>query len=163
MIMGGSYERETSEVRGAVWAAVERVRGCLGRGGAGQGLRGPEKAPLSAVQAAAAVMPPLDWARPVTPEAEAEGFAGEDAPGEEDAAKDGLAGEEGGEVDATTGVAPACGVFGTRPVKLEPRIRSTVPGVRLATFSEVTLVSSFLRVFTAAMSAAEAYSMTEVV
>ena len=45
----------------------------------------------------------------------------------------------------------------------EPRIRSTVPGVRLATCREVTLVSSFLRVFTAAMSAAEEYSMTELV
>ena len=48
-------------------------------------------------------------------------------------------------------------------MKLEPRIRSTVPGVRLATCSVVTLASSFLRVFTAAMSAAEEYSMTEVV
>ena len=61
------------------------------------------------------------------------------------------------------GGASACAVCGTRPAKLEPRIRSTVPGVRLATRSEVTLVSCFLRVFTAAMSAAEAYSMTEVV
>jgi hypothetical protein len=33
----------------------------------GQGLSGPAKAELSLAQAAAAVMPPLDWARPATP------------------------------------------------------------------------------------------------
>src|SRR5690348_9586314 len=97
-------------------------------------------------------MPPLAWARPATPEAEEEA--------------EGLAEADGGE-DWTAGpageVVPACGVFGTRPVKLEPRIRLTVPGVRLATRSVVTSVSSCLSVFTAAMSAAEEYSMTEVV
>ena len=40
----------------------------------GQGLSGPAKAELSAAQAAAAVMPPFCWARPVTPR-EAEGWA----------------------------------------------------------------------------------------
>jgi hypothetical protein len=129
------------------------------------------------VQAAAAVMPPLAWARPGTPEAEAVGFAEEVAPAEEDPAEEDAeegdpaaeeAGvedpaEEAGVEDATAGVAPAWGVCGARPVKLEPRIRSTVPGVRLATRNAVTLVSSDLRVFTAAMSAGEAYSMTEVV
>ena len=98
-------------------------------------------------------MPPLDWARLDTPE--------------EDAEADGLA-----PADAcwVAGVADACGVTwvagagaGARPVKSEPRIRSTVPGVRLATRREVTLVSSFLRVFTAAMSAVEEYSMTDLV
>jgi hypothetical protein len=45
----------------------------------GQGLSGPAKAELSLAQAAAAVMPPLDWARSATPEelaeAEADGWA----------------------------------------------------------------------------------------
>src|SRR5689334_2951525 len=98
----------------------------------GYGLRGPPKAALSALQAAAAVMPPLAWARPDTPEAdgEAEGFT----------EPEGLADEDGSEAWAV-GVAAAgeawapCGV---RPVKLEPRIRSTVPGVRPITRSEVT-------------------------
>ena len=55
------------------------------------------------------------------------------------------------------------GVCGARPVKSEPRIRSTVPGVRLDTCSEVALVSCFMSVFTAGMSAAEEYSMTDLV
>jgi hypothetical protein len=59
------------------------------------------------------------------------------------------------------GVAVACGACGARPVKSEPRIRSTVPGVRLDTCSEVTLVSCFMSVFTAGMSAAVEYSMTD--
>src|SRR5690242_5044818 len=106
-------------------------------------------------------MPPLAWARPATPEAEAAGLAEEEA--------EGLAAEEGGEglaAGLVAPVAPACGSCGdcrTRPVKLEPRIRFTLPGVRLATRSVVTSVSSRLSVFTAAMSAAEEYSMTEVV
>src|SRR3954452_17178847 len=113
-------------------------------------------------------MPPLAWARPDTPEAEAEAeLAGEDAPGEEEADEEDPGEEEPGEKngvgEATAGVAPEWGAWGARPVKLEPRIRSTVPGARLATRSAVTLVSSDLRVFTAAMSAAEPYSMTEVV
>jgi hypothetical protein len=41
----------------------------------GQGLSGPEKAELSLAQAAAAVMPPLDWARPLIPVADADGLA----------------------------------------------------------------------------------------
>jgi hypothetical protein len=49
----------------------------------GQGLSGPAKAELSLAQAAAAVMPPLDWARPATPEelaeAEADGWDPETA------------------------------------------------------------------------------------
>src|SRR5690349_25145776 len=84
-----------------------------GAGAPGYGLRGPPKAALSALQAAAAVMPPLAWARPATPEAGAEGLAEEEAGG--------LAAEEGGEVLAAglvAAVAPACGSRGacrTRP------------------------------------------------
>src|SRR5438874_1423873 len=103
-------------------------------------------------------MPLLAWARPATPEAEAEGLAAEEAEGL--AEEDGCEGLTAGLVAA---VAPACGARGTRPVKLEPRISFTVPGVRLATRSVVTSVSSCLSVLTAAMSAAEEYSMTEVV
>ena len=40
---------------------------------------------------------------------------------------------------------------------------STVPGVRLASCRSVTLESSFLSVFTSARSAAEEYSITELV
>ena len=66
---------------------------------------------------------------------------------------------------ADAGVAWAGRLWGLRasPVKSEPRIRSTVPGVRLDTCSEVTLVSSFMSVFTAGMSAAVEYSMTDLV
>jgi hypothetical protein len=65
------------------------------------------------VHAAAAVIPPLDWARPATPDADAEadGLAPADARGE-----------------PVARVAVVCGVRGARPVKSEPRIRSTVPG-----------------------------------
>ncbi len=42
-------------------------------------------------------------------------------------------------------------------------MRSTVPGVRLVTCRSVTLASSLLSVFTAARSAEEAYSITDLV
>ena len=61
------------------------------------------------------------------------------------------------------GVAVDCGFCAASPVKSEPRIRSTVPGARLDTCRDVTLVSSFSRVFTAGMSAAVEYSMTDLV
>ena len=99
------------------------------------------------MHAAAAVIPPLDWARLATPDA------------------DGLAPADACE-PPVLGVAltcEACGLRGASPVKSEPRIRSTVPGVRLDTCSEVTLVSCFMSVFTAGMSAAVEYSMTDLV
>jgi hypothetical protein len=93
----------------------------------------------------------LDWAKLAIPDADAEadGLAPEDACG-----------------DPVAGVAVAVGVLvacGARPVKSEPRIRSTVPGVRLDTCSEVASVSCFMSVFTAGMSAAVEYSMTDLV
>src|SRR5712691_1256818 len=109
-------------------------------------------------------MPPLDWARLATPEdlAEAEGWAGGVAV-PDDAEIEGVCdGWAVGVADAW-GVTGLTAVTGTRPVKSEPRIRSTVPGARLATRRSVTLVSSFLRVFTSAMSAADEYSMTDLV
>jgi hypothetical protein len=95
------------------------------------------KAGLSLAQGAAAVMPPLLWARPVTELA--------DAVGDGDADGDGDAGSR------------------VRPVKSEPTIRSTVPGARLASRRSVTWASSLLRVFTRARSAADEYSITELV
>jgi hypothetical protein len=100
------------------------------------------------VHAAAAVIPPLDWARPATPDADAEA----DGPAPADPCGDPVA--------VALGVLVVCGA---RPVKSEPRIRSTVPGVRLDTCSEVTLVSCFMSVFTAGISAAVEYSMTDLV
>ena len=48
-------------------------------------------------------------------------------------------------------------------MKSEPRISSTVPGATLGSSRSVTLVSSFFSVLTAAISAAEGYSITELV
>jgi hypothetical protein len=94
-------------------------------------------------------MPPVDWARPVTLE--------EDGPVLSDA--DGLAlGDADGD-----GCAAVEDVFGFRPVKSEPRMSSTVPGLRLASCRPVTPESSFLSVFTSARSAEEEYSITELV
>ena len=93
------------------------------------------KAELSLAHGAAAVMPPLFWARPTTEL----GDAGADAEGE---------GGAGSRV---------------RPVKSEPRIRSTVPGTRLASCRSMTWASSFLSVYTKARSAADAYLIIEVV
>jgi hypothetical protein len=100
------------------------------------------------VHAAAAVIPRVDWARPATPDADGEA--------------DGLAPADACE-DPVDGVAVACGACGTSPAKSAPRIRSTVPGVRPGTCSEVTLVSCFMSVFTAGMSAVVEYSMTDLV
>ena len=113
-----------------------------------EGLSGPEKAEPSAVHAAAAVIPPLDWARLATPDADAEA--------------DGLAPADACELPVL-GVAFTCGLWGASPVKSEPRIRSTVPGARVDTCSEVASVSCFMSVFTAGMSAAVEYSMTDLV
>ena len=68
-----------------------------------QGLSGPEKAELSLAQAAAAVMPPLDWARPLIPVADADGLADPEA---DELAADELA---AGELAAAVGEGEACG------------------------------------------------------
>ena len=94
------------------------------------------------------MMPPLDWARLLMPEADALAL------GEADAVALGV-GDGGAEGEEDT-----CGF---RLVKSEPRMSSTVPGVRLASSRSVTLEISFLSVFTSAISAAEEYSITELV
>ena len=94
------------------------------------------------------MMPPFAWARLLMPEA------------------DGLA---LGETDALAlGVAGGCAAVeedtcGFRLVKSEPRMSSTVPGVMLASSRSVTFDISCLSVFTSATSAAEEYSITELV
>ena len=95
------------------------------------------------------MMPPVDWARPVT--LEEDGLVLGDADGLtlDDDVGDGCTAEED--------------VFGFRPVKSEPRMSSTVPGLRLASSRSVTPESSSLRVFTSARSAEEEYSITELV
>src|SRR5215468_9329756 len=108
-------------------------------------------------------MPPVDWARPATPDADADADADAEADADADAEAEAEAGAEAdglapedvceGPVAGAAVVCGTCGLRGTSPVKSEPRIRSTVPGVRLDTCREVTLVSSFMRVFTAGMSA----------
>jgi hypothetical protein len=69
-----------------------------------QGLSGPEKAELSLAQAAAAVMPPLDWARPLMPVADADGLA--DAEADELAAGEVAAAVGEGEDWATAAFSP---------------------------------------------------------
>ncbi len=63
-------------------------------------------------------MPPVDWARPVTLE------------------EDGLALGDADELALGDDVGDTCAagevVFGFRPVKSEPTMSSTVPGLRLA-------------------------------
>jgi hypothetical protein len=106
-----------------------------------QGLSGPAKAELSLAQGAAAVMPPFAWARLLIPEPD--GLA----PGEADALvlaeADALALGDG----CAEAEEDACGF---RLVKSEPRMSSTVPGLRLASSRSVTLEISFLSVFTSA-------------
>ena len=73
------------------------------------------------MHAAAAVIPPLDWAKLAIPDADAEadGLAPEDACG-----------------DPVAGVAVACGDCGASPAKSEPRIRSTVPAGNFGSLDE---------------------------
>jgi hypothetical protein len=91
-------------------------------------------------------MPPVDWARPVTLEEDALALGDADGLALGDDVGDGCATEEA-----------------VRRVKSEPKMRSTVPGLRLASFRSVTPESSFLSVFTSARSAEEEYSITELV
>jgi len=70
-----------------------------------------------------------------------------------------LEGEAVGEGDALLPVE----LLGRRDVKLEPRMRSIVPGVRLEFSVKLTLLTKAASVRAAGRSAAEAYSITDFV
>ena len=94
------------------------------------------------------MMPPFDWARLLTPEADALALGKADT--------------------LALGVGDGCAeagedTWGFRLVKSEPRMSSTVPGLRLASCRSVTSESCFMSVFTSARSAEEEYSITELV
>ena len=65
--------------------------------------------------------------------------------------------------DSATGSASEGGGCGASPRKLEPTMRSMVPGARLESCRTVAEVSCVLRVRTEGSAAAEAYSMTDLV
>ena len=103
---------------------IRRTVGDQGPGAGGhQGLSGPAKAELSLAHGAAAVMPPFDWARLLTPEAEELALGAADTL---------VLGDGDGCAEAEEDT------WGFRLVKSEPRMSSTVPGLRLASSRSVT-------------------------